>query len=155
MWLKQLGEMLQATPKAPGTKGNLAGKDSSGGRITRPPEKSYSDAGGNRHQQRHIRTRSETRQPAGLSPNCKLTQAIPRGAEETVFDMPPVVSARHRQHHRHRRRTANNGRTGFEGIPKHPTNGSWGRKASIKQFLINMFIVNRLATWRDSFSYDT
>lgn len=68
MWLKQLGEMLQATPKAPGTKGNLAGKDSSGGRITRPPEKSYSDAGGNRHQQRHIRTRSETRQPAGLSP---------------------------------------------------------------------------------------
>jgi hypothetical protein len=39
MWLKQLGEMLQATPKAPGTKGNLAGKDSSGGRIARPPEK--------------------------------------------------------------------------------------------------------------------
>jgi hypothetical protein len=38
------------------------------------------------------------------------------------------------------------GELASKAIPTHPTNGSWGRKASIKQFLIKMFIVNRLAT---------
>jgi len=37
MWLKQLGEMLQATPKNTGTKNQLVGKGQIGGREQRPP----------------------------------------------------------------------------------------------------------------------
>lgn len=46
--LRQLGQMLQSTPRATGTRGQLVGRDSSGGHKTVPPESeipSYSDLG--------------------------------------------------------------------------------------------------------------